>query len=310
MEDTLPLQDVELMVQWCTATYRSMARDHAAEALWQTAIPQLSLQFSPLRHGLLALSALHVARTSTSPKRKWRFLVSAREHQSQALRGVHLEGTSNPTDSQCNANFALCCVLLVFSFAYCLIDDVEAESDDQPNTLDEFLEVFQLTRWLVGAMMLNMNRIVAGELYPLVRPGEARPRMPNMSRLVVLSLRRQNEIEARQHATHETEVYNQAIEHLSISLEQLINGCEPKDYAFCWIYRVPARFVELVCEREPFALVLLAHYVVILHHLKDSWWMGDWGTRIFKVIVECLEPEWHQLISWPADAMGYFLPEA
>lgn len=311
LEETLHLQDLEIMMNWCTSTYRSMARGPSAEAIWQSVIPQLSLRVPTLRHGLLALSALDLASQCNNAERKWRYIVAAREHQSQALEGVRFDGIDTFTDSQCNAHFALCCVLLAFSFAYCIIVDWDENEDEKPNVLDEFLEVFHLTRWLVGALLLTRDRVSTGDLYPLVISQDIPPTMPNMSRLVILSIRRQNEIESLRDPTHETDVYTQTIDHLSTSLEQLMNGGEPKDFAFCWAFQVPVRFSELVRERQPFALALLAHYAVVLHHLRESWWMGHWGTRILKEIVDILgvESEWRGLISWPLDAVGWFLPE-
>ncbi|KAJ5648736.1 hypothetical protein N7490_005108 [Penicillium lividum] len=310
MEETLGLQDLELMMYWCTTTYHSMARDRATETLWQTVIPRLSLRFTCLRHGLLALSALQLSGTCTTPAGKWRYLLAAREHQSKALMGIHLDTTQELSDTQCDAHFALCSVMTVFSFAYCLTDDGLEEDDEQPDILDEFLEVFQLTRWLISAMMLNMDRVGDGELHALVRSEERRPRMPNMSQLVILALRRHNESEALLDPTHEKGTYQATIDHLSTSLEQLMNGSEPKDFALCWTFQVPVRFPELVGERRPFALVILAHFAVILHHLRETWWMGDWGIRILKEAVDELDPEWRGLLSWPVDAMGWFLPEA
>lgn len=312
MEETLHLDDLELMMHWCTTTYRSMARDHEAESLWQTVIPQLSLRHLPLRHGLLAMSALQLGSASTSPSCKWRLLLSAREHQSQALEGIPCDGTQDLTTAECNALYALCSVLLAFTFAYCIVDD-DMQGDDseqRPDTLDEFLEVFEFTRWLVSAMMMVMDRVAGGDLHSLVRHETTRPTMPDMSRLVVLALRRQNEAEAEQDSSHEREVYDQAIEHLRTALEHLMNGGEPKDYAFCWAFRIPGRYQDLLREREPFSLVVLAHYAVILHHLRDSWWMGDWGMRILREVDINLEPEYRHLISWPIDATGgYFLLE-
>lgn len=310
MEEPLHLLDLELMMHWCTTTYRSMARDHAAETLWQMTIPQLSLRFPALRHGLLALSALQLARDTSSSARKWRYLVSAREHQTHALAGVQFDSAEDLTTAQCNAAFALCCVLVVFPFAYCLIDDSDVEDEEErPEVLDEFLEVFELTRWLVGAMMLMMDRVDSGELYPLVRPEPTRPTMPDMSQLVISALRRRNAAEAERDPSHEADVYEQALEHLRYSLEQLMGGGEPKDFAFCWAFRIPVRFQDLVREREPFALVVLAHYAVVLHHMHQSWWMGNWGTRILKEIADCLDPEWRELICWPIDATGCLVPE-
>lgn len=308
MEETLHLDDLELMMYWCTTTYRSMARDHATESLWQTVIPQLSLRHPPLRHGLLALSALQLAGASTNPSRKWRLLDSARQHRSQALEGVQLDGTEDLTTAQWNSSFALCSVLLASSFAYCIVDDqVLSEDGEQPDTLDEFLEVFELTRWLVSAMMMTKERVAGGDLHSLIQSETTRPTMPDMSRLVVLALRRQNDAEAERNPSHERSVYDQAIEHLRIALEQLMNGSEPKYFAFCWIFRLPVKYQELLREREPFALVVLAHYAVILHRLRDCWWMGDWGMRILKEVDNNLEPKYRHLISWAIDATGgYF----
>ncbi|KAJ5178725.1 hypothetical protein N7492_001935 [Penicillium capsulatum] len=306
MEETLSLQDLELIMYWCTTTYRSMARDVGAEVLWQTVIPQLSLRVSSLRHGLLALSALQLAGTNPRSAQRSRYLSAAREHQVLALEEVRTEGLQDLTMAQCNAHFALYCVLTAFSFARCLIDDRPADEDGPapPEVLDEFMEVFERTRWLVGGMMLNMNRIVTGELYPLVCPEKPRPTMPDMSRLVILSLRRKNEMQALRDPSHEKEVYAEALEHLSNALEQLMKGGEPKDFAFCWAFRIPVRFQDLVRARQPFALVVLAHYAVILHHLREYWWMGDWAIRILQEIVDALDPEWRELISWPVDSTG------
>ncbi|KAJ5440172.1 uncharacterized protein N7458_011170 [Penicillium daleae] len=310
MEDSLHLQDLELMMHWCTTTYRSMARHPAAEGLWQVAIPQLSLRFPALRHGLLALSALQLAQDTSNPEQKWQYLVSARKHQNHALTGIQFDDVDEFTTSQCNASFALCCVLLVFPFAYCLVDDSDAEDEEErPEVLDEFLEVFELTRWLVGAMILTMDRVANGELYPLVRPDPTRPTMPDMSQLVILALRRHNAVEAERDPSHEEDVYDQVLGHLRHCLEQLMGGGEPTDFAFCWAYRIPVRFQDLIRERQPFALVVLAHYAVVLHHLHESWWMGSWGTRILNEIVDYLDPEWRELISWPIDATGCLVPE-
>ncbi|KAJ5623884.1 hypothetical protein N7510_000193 [Penicillium lagena] len=317
MKDALHLQDLELMMHWCTTTYRSVLRDRLDKALWQTVIPRLSLRHAPLRHGLLAVSALHLAATSTSPDQKRTYVITARDHQTEALAGIQLAELSDLTTAECNAVFALCMLMTVFRFAYCQINKVEdepvhdhEEDDELFSILDEFIEVFQLTKWLLDAMRTVGGRVAASELASLTAPAEAHPTMPDMSRLVVQALQRQNELEtARQPTQHKTAVFESAIHHLSDSLETLMKGAEPKAFAFCWISNVPSAFMDLVEEHHPFALVVLAHYAVILHHLRDSWWMGDWGSRLLREIGDTLGPDWRPLINWPVDATGCFLPE-
>ncbi|KAJ5353454.1 hypothetical protein N7541_006018 [Penicillium brevicompactum] len=295
------LQDLELMMQWCTSTYKTMARNPASETLWQTTVPTLSLRHPSLRQGLLALSALHLA-SKTSSSRRWQYLETARVHQSQALAA--LSSTQLDLEADPNATFTLCCLMIAFAFGYCLIDD---DDNDKPDVLHEFFEVLHLTRWLVSIIMPLLDRVAAGDLNSLIQPEDPRPTMPDMSRLVVLALRRQNALETLRDPAHEEPLYESAIEHLSTALEQLMKGGEPKMFAFCWCFRVPTGFLELLEARRPFALVILAHYAVVLHHLRDSWWMGDWGAQVLSRIGDSLEPEWRALVGWPVDATGCFL---
>ncbi|OQE42429.1 hypothetical protein PENCOP_c004G05197 [Penicillium coprophilum] len=307
IEETFHLRDLELMMHWCTTTYKSMTGDPESEQIWQTTIPQLSLHYPALRQGILALSALHLASTSTS-SRRWRYLDTARLHQAQALSGLRIESDEDAPEAENQATFALCCIMIVFTFGFCQIDSEDDSDEERPDVLDEFFEVFQLTRWLVSIMATSRERITSDELNPLFRFKDSLPTMPNMSRLVVLSLQRQNNMEAVRDATHQTDVYDSAIEHLSQALDQLMKGGEPKVFAFCWSFHIPAKFLELLQARRPFALVVLAHYTVILHHLRGSWWMGDWGNRILQEIGDLLEFEWRELIGWPIDATGCLLP--
>lgn len=197
-------------------------------------------------------------------------------------------------------------LMIVFTFGYCLVD---CENDiDQPEILNEFFDVFRQTRWLISIMIPLLGRVEAGELGPLVKPEHSHPTMPDMSRLVVFLLHRQNHIEALQDPAHKEALYGSVIEHLSVSLKKLMEGVEPKMFAFCWTFQVSAGFLELLEAREPFALVVLAHYAVILHHLRDCWWMGDWGTRILSQIGNSLDSEWRAFIGWPVDSTECSIP--
>lgn len=59
------------------------------------------------------------------------------------------------------------------------------------------------------------------------------------------------------------------------------------------------RFVTLLEERRPRALVILAHYFALLDKLRSFWWIGDLGAREVRAIVEALPPEWQGLLTFP-----------
>jgi hypothetical protein len=310
MEESLPFQDFELMTHWRTTTYRSMARNQETEALWQMAIPQLSLQFSALRHGILALSAVQIAQDTPNPALKERYLLSARDHQSHALAGIQLDSVEALTSTQCNAAFAMCCILVVYPFAYCLIDEPNVkDKEGRSEVLDRLLEVFEVTHRLKGSMTLMIDRVASSELYPLVRAEANRPSMIDMSQLLISALRRRNAVEAKQNPSHEMRVYEQTIQNLRYYLQQLVGEGEAKDSAFCWAFRIPVLFLELLREKEDLALVILAHYAVVLHHTHPSGWMRKWGIRILEEIANYLHPKLRELVIWPIDAACCLVPE-
>ena len=66
---------------------------------------------------------------------------------------------------------------------------------------------------------------------------------------------------------------------------------------------IPKRFIELVEERQPRALVFLAHYFSFLSRLRGIWWVGDAGRREIGAIQEVLESPWVEQLDWPLKKM-------
>ena len=293
--------DLELMMHWCSTTYLSISLDSTAEWIWQTIVPQEAMHHPFLLHGILALSALDQAHSSNGEIREEHLKVAQR-HQTRATTGLtcirrlgdHL------SLSACNAVFAFSCIMIYYTFAYPLL----VKPIRSGRTLDELCHALLQIRESIDIVLQVIDRVKDGELGPLIRKDESRPKMPDTSRLAILSLRRLNAILASRHPRHETDVYEATMEHLSSALERLAEGGEPTVIAIRWIFRIPSRFIELVRERQPFALVILAHFAVIMHSLRGHWWMGDWGMNVLEDIGQTLDVEWRQSISWAIDATG------
>ena len=305
LTNQLNINDLELMMHWHSSTYRSVSRDSTVEGIWQNVVPQEAVQHPFLMHGLLALSSLERACSSGGRVREERIRV-AQQHQACAMGGLsavrRLE--NGRSLSTCNAMFALACVMVYYDLALPLLTGpVESRS-----ALDEFCLMLERIRESIVAMAEVLDRVREGELCPLIREDEVRPRMPDTSRLAIQSLRRRNGTLAARNPTHETDPYETTIQHLSAALERLAEGGEPTIIAIRWIWFIPSRFIELMRIREPFALVILAHFAVIMHSLRGHWWMGEWGSRVLEVIGQTLDAEWRQSISWVIDATGCYIP--
>ncbi|KAI5456009.1 C6 finger domain-containing protein [Mariannaea sp. PMI_226] len=62
---------------------------------------------------------------------------------------------------------------------------------------------------------------------------------------------------------------------------------------------VDKRFIALLEEQRPRALVILAHYFALLSMLRGYWWIGDTGQRELCAALEVIPDEWKGLMTWP-----------
>lgn len=299
--------DTELMMQWCNATYRTVSRDSSVERIWQTAIPREAMHHAFLRHGLLALAALDRARSAGQGRSRDEHLKIAQMHQTQAMTGLTSARKAGRGQSQSTSNaiFAVSCTTILYTLAYPLF---KRPIGSNLTTLDDLCDVFEQSRQTIAIMMEFIDDVKHGDLNPLIQKDDSRPKMPDTSRLAILSLRRLNGVLAAGRSHHETDVYETTMQHLSTALERLAGGGEPSIIAIRWIHSIPSRFIELVHRQQPFALVILAHFAVVLHSLRGQWWMGNWGMDVLEVIGQSLDMEWRPHISWVVDATGWHIP--
>lgn len=99
---------------------------------------------------------------------------------------------------------------------------------------------------------------------------------------------------------------NDAYEHAIIQLRRAFahaNSAEEAINANLAAHHFPflvsQRFVELVIESRPPALVIMAHYCVLLSRIRSYWYIKDTGAKLLGDIQDRLGPEWQRLIEWP-----------
>ncbi|KAK3362312.1 hypothetical protein B0T25DRAFT_3238 [Lasiosphaeria hispida] len=69
---------------------------------------------------------------------------------------------------------------------------------------------------------------------------------------------------------------------------------------FAWSVIVPQDFTDLLEQRRPEALVILAYFGLLLHYSRHLWQIGgDSGSYIVTMIAQYLGPGWEDYISWP-----------
>jgi hypothetical protein len=71
----------------------------------------------------------------------------------------------------------------------------------------------------------------------------------------------------------------------------------------CFPKQGSAAFASLVKRRIPQALIILAHYCVMLDILDDKWWISGWARRVLQDVLSSMNERFQQWIQWPVDVV-------
>ncbi|KAH7268117.1 hypothetical protein B0J15DRAFT_486407 [Fusarium solani] len=62
-------------------------------------------------------------------------------------------------------------------------------------------------------------------------------------------------------------------------------------------------YIDLLSQRQPEALVILAFYAVLLHWNRDTWVLGDGGEYLIEAIAAHLGAHWTSWLHWPVSVL-------
>jgi hypothetical protein len=66
-----------------------------------------------------------------------------------------------------------------------------------------------------------------------------------------------------------------------------------------WIHFVSDLYVELLTERQPGSLIILAHYAVLVHRSKRYWYLDGVAEQILNITDAFVPTEWKTWLEWP-----------
>ena len=298
----LNMEDLELLHHFATDTCKTLSDRTESHDLWRDVAPQIAFEHGYLMRGILAISALHLS--ILRPDQHDRFARVAVRQQDAAL-GTFRQMMSHPSHTSGDAFFAMSSLIVVYGF----------ESPKTSNSLGMFdARREQSAEWL--PLIRGVNLILQSA-WPDIKQGRlnrllhdhAQP--PTSTEIPAALAERLVLLERCNSEAHEHDDDKQAcltaINRLRQCFIRLYNKtdyeCEVS-LAFLWPVVVPQRFIELVFERRPEALVILAYYCTILHHLDHYWWLNGWGRHIIGNIRKELSNDLLEWLEWPARVVG------
>lgn len=315
------LQDFELLHHYLNHT-KYIVTDHNdvdyVLRVWQEETPKVAFRHDYVMHGLLGFSALHMA--SQDPAQAQLLRTSAVDHLDKAL--VLYRQDKRPVDEE-NANAKFVFTWLVALFAFAIPPSVPP--------IDAIVELFLLVKGIDTVLAETWYWVAQGPFAPILTGGPSGQAITSPA------------AEGYVHLSSSTAVRNADMrfsytlpEGMDFGLNHLdymigVDAMLPDDRRKCALVLAElkqvydtvlraqgncsiaqilvfpkqdsAAFSQLVKRRVPQALIILAHYCVLLDVLDTRWWIHGWSSRVLRDILGTLEEQWRTWIEWPVQSV-------
>ena len=285
---------------------------------WMTELPKIALSCDYLIHGMMSTAALHLA--YLHPDQLERYQLLSVQHQDVAL-GPFQIAMSNITTENCNQVFGFSLLLMVSHFVSFRAPEFFFPSSTTGNN--------GLSDWVIWhrgcQTILNQAResITSGPLAPLIGE-EQRARIyteatnqtsgdENDKSLENL-LRCLDESPAIKASTTvaEMEAYEDATTRLRRLLKASSQTEDPvirRAFASIWPVIISDVFIQLLSQLKPLALVIMAHYCLLIKNCHSCWYTEHRAYHMFDAVKQNLSEEWIIYIEQPLRVFGAGLGE-
>jgi len=257
--------------------------------------------------GILALSALHLARYR--PDKKERYTSQAMlQHQIGLRQATSI--LTELTEDNCPAVFIFSALTLFFTVA------APRKPDDfllvGENGIGDWLILVKGTAFVVGT---TEDTLFKGSLGPMFLAGRRRTELREKylaevpyedGPLTELRLL----VEKTTVDRHDMAVYLDAIDVLGKSFTAFtehgegVPDFEPADI-FIWVFHVNDRYLELLRHHTQESLCIFGYFCVVLRRMDSHWWMEGWATHLISKIYYLLDEEHRLWIRWPIEEIGW-----
>ncbi|KAF5129961.1 Sterol regulatory element-binding protein ECM22 [Metarhizium anisopliae] len=310
--------ELSLFYQYLSETGPSIAVDEASLPLWADKVPQLALGCNALLYSLFLVAALHRAKKSNGAGAESGSGSGSGslDHHASAYLDMAVRELGREIEHLSPANVDAVClaasVLRIYTFVRLQERELrDGEGEGAPyapptswlrmtgTSAAVFRRSATITAMDPGSIGMQMVGLVAD----LLGEGEPRPLEGPLAHL----LRRQlsHELEEPWDAAVR-DAYLSALNCVAAVWAAMLDRRPPGSVArrlVVFPLLVDARFVDMVDEKRPRALVVMAHYFALLAMLRGFWWVGDAGPREVKAIAKHLPAEWQAWLRWPLEIL-------
>lgn len=304
-------RDLELMHHYTTLTAANLekTRDPLILDTWRIDVPHEATRHPFLMHTILALAALHkislsptTTSSSSSSSNNADLALVALNHHHRAL----FPAIDNFDATSANAIFAFSAIGALVLLAMPIYLDTPPIADP----ITDICGLGAVMRGTTTVVRTGLHWIRSGPLAPQLRvgfldhPAPLAPETEAALALVDEAIKRR--FHGARNAAEMLTCYSYTLDRLKLTFGVVAAQEHEKGIELTWLAMGRADFAKQLEEREGMALVLLAHYAVLLHGAGDVWWSRGWGRALVQAIEEALPSEggWEELMAWPRKEVG------
>ncbi|RMJ23359.1 hypothetical protein PHISP_05774 [Aspergillus sp. HF37] len=254
----------------------------------------LSAQY--LVNEIMAFSALHLS--IIRPEKKDFYHDQAAQLQTYALTAFNSTGVELTTDS-CLPMFLFSSILAM----HMLCDKLVFRPDTFDQFLDDFIQSLRLHRGIRVVTSRSWQILLESPLGPVLE-GESKAldagaQGNECSDLLAL-------VDSMTADPSTKDIYRQTIEHLQRAINagrvpsSTLDAIGP---IVSWPVIIPPQYVDLLAERRPETLAILAYFAALLHIHHKMWTFADSGRYIVLSVNEHLGPSWERWLRWPNETI-------
>ncbi|KAK0186288.1 hypothetical protein F5146DRAFT_125486 [Armillaria mellea] len=279
---------LELIHHYAIATSHTLSVDPFVTSVWKSVVPKLA--FAPenrfLLYGILAMSALHAYHADPTAGR---YAVAASTYHWQAKTELHKAQIGGKVDI--GVVFITLSLLAMYQFATSSIVSLSSSywNITVQNITCEVARVWPQLREGVLRPALDVTAPATGST-PLEESFSS-----SLSTLLSTADSSPDSEELRDASVYAA--YKESIHILEISWKALYQDWS----ASClWWAMAPNMFFHLLTEGKPRALIILAHYCVMMKRVSkdDPWWARkQWGIEAVRIL-SGLDARWAPSLEW------------
>lgn len=303
------VEDMQLFYHYMSAVAVDTGDDH----LWRHQLPRIAFRRHTILHLILAISALHLARSE--PNQSADLVHRAESHMNVGLRRA-THDISSLDEENCAELYITTILICTYTFA----------KKPGPRNLLVVAEGQESAWWeLFRGVRLIVERIglptILARLASDVGPTDAvsHKEPPNTQREAEVTITDPLNWEVAfdslsgliDHTPPDQQgVYQATFNMLKWCFHDTFGATNHRTIVnpkfqtiMAWLYVLDDQYVNMLKEADPVAMILLAHFAILLQTLEAVWFLDGWSSHILQgvhgILEETSQEQWLQWLEWP-----------